>query len=192
LNVLFDLEKLGYENPNTHRTLEEFEGFYKLKYLSTYALRRDYVSKLYGEIIVDIERLLRGHKDSKYWIEANEVLNDELSPIRTQWLKAKNYIYSEPPDFENSIKESISSVESLLKIIENRPKDSLGKIISTLDIDDDIKKLISKAYGLLSNKDFVRHGGTEIQDIGVKEAKFFLEFAAISIIYLKEKLKRDH
>ena len=40
-------------------------------------------------------------------------------------------------------------------------------------------------YGLVSNKDFVRHGGTENQDIDFYDAEFFLEFAGISIKYLR-------
>jgi hypothetical protein len=44
-------------------------------------------------------------------------------------------------------------------------------------------------YGLVSNKDFVRHGGTTEQNITKEDAEFFLNFSAISIQYLKSKIK---
>lgn len=46
-------------------------------------------------------------------------------------------------------------------------------------------------YGYVSNKDFVRHGGTEHQNITKEDAEFFLDFAGISIKYLKEKIENE-
>ena len=43
---------------------------------------------------------------------------------------------------------------------------TLGKLIKKADLDPDIASVISKVYGLLSNKDFVRHGGVEEQRYG--------------------------
>ncbi len=74
-------------------------------------------------------------------------------------------------------------------ILLNQPKDTLGKLIKNPKIDRDIGKIISKVYGLSSNKDFVRHGGVQNQLIGQLEAEFFIEFAASAIIYIKGKLK---
>jgi len=56
-------------------------------------------------------------------------------------------------------------------------------------MDRDIQSLISGVYGRVSNKGFVRHGGTKDFDLGKAEAEFFLEFASISIIYIKAKLR---
>jgi len=183
-----ELEGLGYANPNPHKSLEVFWGFCKLKEMGTWADRRAYVRELYGDVLLDLERHIRRARDPRHWETANAQLTDNLSPVRAQWLKAKNFIYSQPPDYENSIKESINSIESILKILLNAPKGTLGKILPRADIDSDISRLISQAYGLLSNKDFVRHGGVIDQGITETEAEFFLEFAAISIIYIKHKL----
>ena len=184
-----DLEEQGYPNPNRHRSLEAFWSFCKLQELDTYALRRTYVRELYADVLLDIERALRKAKDPRKWKQTNQELTDELIPIRQQWLKAKNYIYSKPPDFENSMKESINSVESALRILTGDSGSTLGQMIKRVDIDPDIGRILSQVYGLLSNKPFVRHGGTQPEDIGKEEAEFFLELAAISIIYLKSKLK---
>ncbi len=189
-DVGVELEKLGYPNPNPHSSLEAFWSYCKLKELSTYAQRRTYVRDLYADVLFDVERALHAAKEPTHWKRANEVLTDAFSPIRKQWLKAKNYIYSNPPDYENSIKESINSVESMLKVLTGDEKDTLGQLVKQVDIDPDIGRIVSQAYGLLSNKAFVRHGGTEQENLTQEDAEFFVEFAAITIVYLKSKVKK--
>lgn len=187
-DVHFALEDSGYENPNPHRTLDIFWFFCKSK-IGTWAERRSYVDELYSDILLNLKGILRKQKDPKNWKKTNEILTDELSPVRTQWLKAKTFILSSSPDYENSIKESINSIESTLKILLNQPSRTLGKLIKKISLDTDIAKLISQSYGLISNKDFVRHGGVERQNIGKAEAEFFLEFSAIAINYIVDILK---
>lgn len=188
VDTIINLEKLGYDNPNKFKTLEEFWGFCKLKF-PTYAERRSYVNEIYGDIVLDIERKIRQEPEPKEWVKTNDVLLDELTPIRRQWLKAKNFLISENPDYENCIKESTNSIESTLQILLNQPGETLGKSIKSANIDSDIKKLISQMYGLVSNKDFVRHGGTFDQDIKKSDAEYFLNFSSISIQYLVKRLK---
>jgi hypothetical protein len=74
-------------------------------------------------------------------------------------------------------------------ILLNEPNGTLGEIIKRADLDPDIKRLISQAYGYTSNKDFVRHGGTTPSTLTHAEAEFFLEFAASCIVYLASWLK---
>jgi hypothetical protein len=190
--VTIDLEQAKYANPNPHKSLEVFFAFCKLQAMTTYASRRAYVEELYSDILLDLKRIQRHAPSSKNWGKANEVLTDELTPIRAQWLKAKNFIYSATPDFENSIKESINSVESCLMVLLNEPNGSLGKIIKQAKLDTDIERLINQAYGFLSNKDFVRHGGTTESVLTKAEAEFFLDFAAASIVYITQKMKETN
>jgi hypothetical protein len=183
LDVL--IENAGYGNPNPYRTIEQFwkdRG-------GTWAERRELIGNIYADLLFDIGRKRRKQKEPRNWKSANEALTDKLSPVRAQWLKAKNFIFTSPPDYENSIKESVNSIESCLMILLNRPKDTLGKLINNQKIDPDIGKIISQVYGLSSNKDFVRHGGVQNQLIGQLEAEFFLDIAASAIIYIKGKLK---
>ncbi len=74
-------------------------------------------------------------------------------------------------------------------ILLNKPNGTLGKIIKNQQLDPDVERMISQVYGLVSNKDFVRHGGVNKQDIGRLEAEFFLGFAASAIIYIRDKLR---
>ena len=185
----YDLDVLivnaGYSNPNPYKTIEQFWKDCG----GTWAERREFIGNIYADLLFDIGRKKRKQKEPRNWKSANEALIDKLSPVRTQWLKAKNFIFTSPPDYENSIKESVNSIESCLMILLNQPKDTLGKLIKNPKIDRDIGKIISQVYGLSSNKDFVRHGGVQNQLIGQLEAEFFIEFAASAIIYIKGKLK---
>lgn len=189
LEVTIDLEEAKYANPNPHESLEVFFSYCKLQEMKTYASRRAYVDRLYADVLLDIERKQRYAPSSKNWKKANETLLNELTPVRNQWLKAKNFIYSSPPDFENSVKESISAVESSLMILLNEPNESLGKLIKKANLDPDIERIVSKTYGAVSNKAFVRHGGTTESSLTKSEAEFFLEFSAISILYISNKIK---
>ncbi len=184
-----EFENTDYPNPNQHKTLEIFWGFCKLQSMGTWAERRAYVQELYADIVLDLTRKIKKGKDPRNWTKTNELLQDEFFPVRVQWLKAKNFIFSNPPDFENSIKESINSIESTLKILLNEPKGTLGTLLNKVKIDPDVKRLISQAYGLVSNKDFVRHGGMQPQNLSEAEAVFFLEFSGVSIAYLKTTLR---
>lgn len=188
--IYIDLEESSYANPNPHKSLEVFWTFCKLQKMNTYASRRAFVQEIYSDILLELKRIQRHVASSKNWKKANDALDDNLSPIRAQWLKAKNFIYSPSPDFENSIKESINSIESCLMVLLDAPNGTLGKIIKNAGLDADIERLISQAYGFASNKDFVRHGGTGSSVLGKEEAEFFLEFSATAIVYITSKLKK--
>lgn len=178
------IENAGYSNPNPYKTIELFWKDCG----RTWADRRELISSIYADILFDIGRKERKQKDPRNWKTVNEALTDKLSPVRAQWLKAKNFVFTSPPDYENSIKESVNSIESCLMSLLDQPKGKFGKLIKNPRIDPDIRRIISQAYGLSSNKDFVRHGGVQDQAISQLEAEFFLDFAASSIIYIKSKL----
>ncbi len=184
IDLDIQMEKAGYSNPNPYKTIEQFWKDCG----GTWAERRELVSNIYADILFDIGRRKRKQKDPRNWKSANEALTDNLAPVRTQWLKAKHFILATPPDYENAIKESVNSIESCLMILLNQPNGTLGKLIKNQQIDPDVGKIISQAYGLCSNKDFVRHGGVRNQLIDRLEAKFFLELSASAVIYIKGKL----
>ena len=76
-------------------------------------------------------------------------------------------------------------------VLLDEPNGTLGKIIKRADLDPDIERLVSQAYGYASNRAFVRHGGTTESTLTRLEAEFFLEFAASCIVYITAKLKRE-
>jgi len=95
------------------------------------------------------------------------------------------------PDYRNSIKESISGVESITKIISNNPKDSLGSAIdeikSRIKIDPSLEKGLKQIYGYTSNADGIRHALTDVTDCDFEDAKFMLVSCSAFINYLIAK-----
>jgi hypothetical protein len=188
--VAIDLEDAKYGNPNPYKSLEVFYGYVRTEELKTYASRRTCISKLYEDLLLELSRAERQEKPPKSWARANEVMEDELTPVRVQWIKALNFIQRGEPDYENSVKESIGSVESTLRILLGQPKGTLGNLLKEAKLDQDVERLVSQAYGYTSNRDFVRHGGTKPSTLTQDEARFFLDFASASITYIKSRFAK--
>jgi hypothetical protein len=183
------LKELKWENSNPHKCLESFE-LYCSKNFNSDLEKTVYIEGLYADILLEIDYLQRRANPSKHWKQTHDLLKDELEPVDRQWQKAKDFIYAANPDYENAIKEAINSIESCLKILLNEPIKTLGYLIKSDKIDADITKLVSQAYGIASNKNGIRHGGTSIENLSKDEAEFFLDFCAIAIIYIIAKLKK--
>lgn len=98
------------------------------------------------------------------------------------------------PDYRNSIKESISAVESLAKIISGGAKDtlaaSLDKIKSKLDIHPALEKGFKSIYGYTSDGDGIRHAMTEGTNADFDDAKFMLVSCSAFINYLIGKAQK--
>ena len=82
------------------------------------------------------------------------------------------------PDYRNSIKESISSIESLVKQITGEEGGGLDKALNKLDakvkFHGAFKSGLLSLYGFTSDKDGIRHAILEEPDLGFDEAKFML------------------
>jgi len=188
IDLALYLEQRGFSNPNPHKTIESFWS----ECGETWADRRRLVQGLYEDVLFELGMQKRTSPPPRNWQLANGMLTDKLDPVRRQWLKAKNLLQAVSPDFENSIKESIGSVESCLKILLDRPNETLGQLAKDRRLDRDVRRIISKAYGLASDRDFVRHGGIEDPQLTLAEALFYNEFCATAIIYCISKLSPQH
>ncbi|GAB1353175.1 hypothetical protein MASR1M12_19090 [Erysipelotrichia bacterium] len=95
------------------------------------------------------------------------------------------------PDYRNSIKESISAVESLCKIIANDQSKSLGKALEIIEkkhpIPNNLKQAFDKLYAYTNDSGGIRHSLKD-GDIepGEAEAKFMLIACSAFINYLKK------
>jgi len=96
------------------------------------------------------------------------------------------------PDYRNSIKESISAVESMAREVTQNPSATLGDALSELErnagLHPALKRGFSAIYGYTIDEGGIRHAMLEEPDIGVAEAKFFLVSCATFINYLKSKI----
>lgn len=96
------------------------------------------------------------------------------------------------PDFRNSIKESISSVESALQLILGQPKGTLGdclrKIKGKIEIHPALEQAFSKLYGFTSDEGGIRHAlSEESNNPSYADAKFMLVSCAAFVSYLFTK-----
>ena len=93
----------------------------------------------------------------------------------------------ESPDYRNSIKESISSIEALSRVLTGNDKATLGDALKTLESDKSLhpalKKAFSALYGYTSDSGGIRHAMLEENKLTLTDAKFFLVACSAFINY---------
>ncbi len=123
-----------------------------------------------------------------------EALVDKDFPVVANHLRRALELLSdrEKPDYRNSIKKSISAVESFAKTITGKPKATLGQALSIIEREGKIHKSLLEAfsnlYGYTSDEDGIRHAMLEEPNLAPSDAKFFLMSCTSFINYLKSKL----
>jgi len=104
------------------------------------------------------------------------------------------------PDYGNSIKESISAVESICRHITKKHKATLGDAIKELKkhiyIHSALEKSFYSIYGYTSDEDGIRHAIMNEKDISLEDARFMLVSCSTFINYLtiksdKARIKSD-
>lgn len=92
------------------------------------------------------------------------------------------------PDYRNSIKESISSIESLACAITNKPSSTLGDLLKELEssksIHPALKKAYSALYGYTSDGDGIRHALTDESNLTKTDARFMLVTCSAFLNYI--------
>lgn len=95
------------------------------------------------------------------------------------------------PDYRNSIKESISAVESLVCNIVGE-KGTLGQLIKKMEdeigLHPALRTAFSSLYGYTSDEDGIRHAILESQNVGFDEAKFFLVVCSTFSNFVQAKI----
>jgi len=122
------------------------------------------------------------------------ISNDEYTTVTSHLNKAISLLSDKnAPDFSNSIKESISAIESYLKVFFQDPNISLGNGLNNLEqkynLDKNIKESIVRIYGFCNNIGAIRHAlkpGETSDKITIAEAKYMLITCSAFINYLKE------
>ena len=97
------------------------------------------------------------------------------------------------PDYRNSIKESISAVEAICKIISKNDKSTLGQALNEIEkthkIPLSLKTAFSALYGYTSDKGGIRHSLLESDvKIELEEARFMLVTCSAFVNYLLNKI----
>lgn len=120
--------------------------------------------------------------------------NDSFKSVKTHLLASLTLLSDKQnPDYRNSIKESISAIESMCKIFTNDSKSTLGQTLKKLESEGHLhpalKKAFSSLYGYTSDDGGIRHALMETdREIDFYEAKFMLATCSAFINLLKSKM----
>ncbi|MDQ0159747.1 hypothetical protein J2S77_001733 [Alkalibacillus salilacus] len=97
------------------------------------------------------------------------------------------------PDYRNSIKESISAVEAVARLILNDTNAELGKALSKIEREYDLeihgalKDGFRSIYGYTSDSGGIRHAMTDSSNVPFEDAKFMLVACSAFVNYLVSK-----
>lgn len=117
---------------------------------------------------------------------------ESLRPVAIH-LKASLDFFSnrKSPDYRNSIKESVSAVEAICRLITGRKNATLGQAVKLIkgkiSLHPALETAFSSLYGYTSDADGIRHALLEEPDLDFEDAKFMLVSCAAFINYLKLK-----
>ena len=129
-------------------------------------------------------------------IESISLAQDSpYSSVNTHITKAlEHYADRDNPDYENSIKESISAVEAMCCIITGLQGKTatLGNALGALEksgvkIHGAMKGAFEKLYGYTSDENGIRHGGIDFVNAPAEDAKYMLIACSAFVNYLIEK-----
>ena len=102
------------------------------------------------------------------------------------------YAKRENPDYRNSIKESISAVESMARIISGNPKAMLTDALKAIEKKGLLHKALKdgfiKLYGYTSDAGGIRHAMLEEPKLTAADARYFLLSCTAFVNYLKAQL----
>lgn len=132
-------------------------------------------------------------------ITAQEQLNEIQRAIDNSTAAEKTHLERalellserDKPDYRNSIKESISAVESLVVRVTGE-KGTLGQLLKHLEekigLHPALKNGYSHLYGYTSDEGGIRHAILEAPKVGFEEAKFFLVVCSAFINFVQSKM----
>lgn len=123
--------------------------------------------------------------------EIGQACQTPFDGARAQLQKALGFLSDrEHPDYKNCIKESISAVESVCKVISGNEKaalkDALNSLIANgMNIHGSLKSAILALYGYASDEGGIRHSERDTEStVTFEEAKFMIVTCSAIVNYL--------
>ena len=118
-----------------------------------------------------------------------ETEKTRVSPVKKHIRRAVELLVDrKSPDYRNSIKESISAVEAMARVVTDSESGTLGDLLKKIETNNALhpalKTAFSKLYGYTSDKSGIRHSLLEEDDISFEEAKFMLVVCSAFINYV--------
>lgn len=127
--------------------------------------------------------------------EIEKALEESRGPVHTHLKRSLELLSSrEAPDYRNSIKESVSAVESLVGIVLGS-KGTLGQLIKRMEdeigLHPALKTAFSSLYGYTSDEGGIRHALLEAENTNFEDAKFFLVVCSAFINFVESKVTNN-
>lgn len=124
--------------------------------------------------------------------EVNAASSAGLDGVSTHITAAVKFLFDRKnPNYRNSIKESISAVESLFKVLTNNKSatlsDGLKEIKSTIDVHPALISGFEKIYAYTSDQGGIRHAIFDSDKTSFSDAKFMLVSCSAFINYVVGK-----
>jgi len=126
--------------------------------------------------------------------EIEAAINNSPDVVSIHLKKALTLISDKKkPDYRNSIKESISALESLFKRIVKNKKLTLNQALDVMEkngikIPPSLKNGLSNLYGYASTEDGIRHGLFQQSKLEIADARFVLILSSALANYLIVKI----
>ncbi|MDX3914818.1 MULTISPECIES: AbiJ-NTD4 domain-containing protein [Olivibacter] len=125
-------------------------------------------------------------------IEEAAQQTSKYKPVQTHLRRALELLSDrKSPDYRNSIKESISAIESFCCIATNNPKATLGQALKEAEkrheIHPALKNSFSSLYGYTSDGGGIRHSLLSESSLKQEDAKFMLVACSAFVNYLLVK-----
>ena len=125
--------------------------------------------------------------------EIELALERARGPVHTHLRRALELLSDrEVPDYRNSIKESISAVESLVAKTVGVEKGTLGQLIKKLEdeinLHPALQTAFSSLYGYTSDAGGIRHAILESENVVFEDAKFFLVVCSAFVNYVESRV----
>lgn len=120
---------------------------------------------------------------------------DSLKPVAIHLKTALDSMSDrKSPDYRNSIKESISAVEAICKLIAGSDEAKFGEALKVIKekigLHPALEKAFGAIYGYTSNAEGIRHALLDEPHLYFEDAKFMLVACASFINYMKLKSSR--
>jgi hypothetical protein len=158
----------GRELPMHRENFINDLNFVLKRELSGYRIIKEILAPITSETeIREIEKAIDNTADKKKYKGASIHLNTALNKLADR----------ENPDYRNSIKESISAIESICKEISNNKKADLAMALKDLKkaipIHPALEQGFLKIYGYTSDGDGIRHALTDEPNLDQEDALFY-------------------
>ena len=127
--------------------------------------------------------------------EIEEALETPLKPVKAHLEKSLELLSDrKSPDYRNSIKESISAVEAICRLITKNEKATLGQALKEVEtkvgLHGALKNAFSSLYGYTSSAEGIRHALLDEPKLSFEDAKFMLVSCSSFINYLISKAEK--